>query len=241
MRQPLRLWPGVAAAVLLVMGAIVPCVLPAAAEIGQIAGFVSAVVIVVWWLFFSRARWFERIGALVAMGIALVITRPFIDTSIAGGAMGALGYGLAIPLMGLALVAWAFGTRDFSDGARRASLAAAVILACGFLTSLRTDGIGGGAIVNLHWRWTPTAEERLLAQAEHDPAPPAVASVVDVSEEPETEIPKSEATSDAAPALASSAPTRAAEWPGFRGPERNSIVRGVRIETDWSTSPPVEL
>lgn len=35
--------------------------------------------------------------------------------------------------------------------------------------------------------------------------------------------------------------TTAPEWPGFRGPNRDSIIRGVQIETDWAKSPPVAM
>ena len=240
MRQPLRLWPGAAAAaVLFVTGWIVPFVLPGWAEISQMVAVASSAVIVVWWLFFSRARWVERLGALAAMAVAVLITRPFLDPSIAGGAMGGLGYVLSVPMMALGLVAWAVGTRRLPDRARLAVLPAALVLSCAMTALLRTDGIGGGKLFDLQWRWTPTAEERLLADVKDDPIAPPALPVAPAAAAPAAASPAD--TPAAVPAPATARPARVPAWPGFRGPERNSVVRGVRIDSNWSASPPLEL
>jgi len=214
-RKPLRLWPGVVAVVLQwVLWLVLPIVSRDTAIVAALGAIALGLAVVVWWLFFSRAPWAERVGAIVLMVVAVVVTKRVVHPSIAGGMMGNMLPVYAVPALSLALVAWAVATRRLSSGLRRASLVAAVVLACGVFTLLRTGGMTGDADSDLHWRWTKTPEERLLAQAGDEPAslPPA-------------------------PAAAETG----ADWPGFRGPGRDGVVRGVRIATDWSASPPVEL
>src|SRR2546423_7124062 len=104
-RKPLRLWPGVVAAILLcVMRFLIPIALPEATVFGLIGSALGALAIVVWWVFFSRAPWSERLGALVLMIVALVATSRLVHESIAGGGMGMLLYVYAIPVLSLALV-----------------------------------------------------------------------------------------------------------------------------------------
>jgi outer membrane protein assembly factor BamB len=214
-QRPLRLWPGVVVAVLLLMVRfVVPIVVPGTRVFGVIGGLVSALVIVVWWLFFSRAPWTERMGAIALMIVALFATSRLVHKSIANGMMGMMLPVYAIPVLSLALVAWAVASRRLSSGPRRASMVAAILLTCGVFTLLRTGGITGDADSDLHWRWTRTPEERLLAQAGDEPV--ALPS---------------------APA----ATNKDSDWPGFRGPKRDGVVRGVRIRTDWAASPPLEL
>lgn len=131
--------------------------------------------------------------------------------------MGMLVTMLAIPVMSLALVAGALISRHASVAARRARLAAVILIGAAAFTTVRTAGMIGGGGMELHWRWTPTPEDRLLAQ------PAALAPPAPVLP------PKRDAV------------RKDPEWPGFRGPGRDGVIRGVRIDTDWTKSPPTKL
>src|SRR6476660_5096860 len=152
-------------------------------------------------MFLSRAPWVERVGALLLMVIAPIGTKFIVHKSIAGGGMGMLIYILVVPMLSLALVAWSVACRRLSAGPRRAALVAAILLACGVFTLIRTGGLTADFKNDLHWRWTKTPEERLLAQAGDEPLAPTRLSSV--------------------PATVAAG----ADWPGFRGPKRDGIVR----------------
>jgi len=125
MQRPLRvlrLWPGIAAAAVVIAGLLVTITLPVAADYGLVGTGVGVFAVILWWLFFSRAPWLERAGALVLMAVAVAAIRPFIHASIAGGAQGGLQYILSMLPISLLLVAWAAGTRHLSTPARRAAM-----------------------------------------------------------------------------------------------------------------------
>jgi outer membrane protein assembly factor BamB len=259
-RTPLRLWPGVVIAIVLVLVRYAVPPIGTDAEIfsmpvpivGILGGMLCTLAIVVWWLLFSRAPWSERVGAIILMIVALLATSRLVHESIAGGMMGGLLYIYSIPVLGLALVVWAVVTRGVSDGARRAALPVAIALACVPWMLVRTAGsLGAGS--EFYWRWTPTPEQRLLAEANErapEPAPakpkalPPSPPAVDTPKEPP---PTKEDDKPPVPAVAKTEPPPSAtagsapEWPGFRGPGRDGVIRGVRINTDWSQSPPVEM
>jgi outer membrane protein assembly factor BamB len=212
-RKPLRLWPGVVAVVLLLLARFgLKAVIPGFGgfQLSMMWSFGGALLVVLWWVFFSRAPWLERLGAIVLMALALFGTWRLRHESM--GPLWLLAY--AVPFLCLALVAGAAAARRLADGPRRATMAAAILLACGAWTLVRTEGISGDHAAKFAWRWTRTAEEKAIAQAGDVPA---------------ARVP--------APAVTQAS----ADWPGFRGPGRDGIVRGVRIETDWSQKPPVEL
>src|SRR5687767_7061824 len=104
-RKPLRLWPGVVAAVLLVAVRLMPIVVDEIMPVAMMGAVVGGLLILLWWLLFSRAPWSDRLGVIVLMIVTLFATSRLVHESIAGGAMGFLFYVWAIPAIGIALVA----------------------------------------------------------------------------------------------------------------------------------------
>ncbi len=153
--------------------------------------------------------------------------------------MGIIFVIYAIAVLSLAFVAWAAASRHLSDLPRRAAMVATILFASGGWALVRSDGLTGGGSAEFAWRWTETSEERLLARAvEVLPDLPSAPLAAETADEPQVAQPGE------APAEVASPPEAAevgADWPGFRGPDRDGVIRGVRIETDWSRSPPVEL
>ncbi len=237
-QKPLRLWPGV---IIVVLQWLVrfgsPIIEPGnKGEIfGAMGGLAGGLLIVVWWAFFSRARWSERLGAIFLMGVSL-----FAMWHVNHESMGPHWFvWYPVPVLSLAFVAWAVASRRLADGPRRATMVATILLACGMWTLLRTDGVTGDHAELLVWRWSETPEERLLAQAGDVPAVLPSAPVAAVAGDDRV-TPDRVAPDRVTPEGVT--PDRVAkDWPGFRGPDRDGIIRGVRIETDWSASPPVEL
>ena len=243
-QKPLRLWPGVVVGVLVgLLRFVIPIFFADALLVGVISGLSGGLVIAVWWAFFSRAPRFERWSAIVLMVVALIATKPILHVSIATGGMGMLVYLYSIPVLSLAFVVWAVAGRRLSDGPRRATMVATILLACGVWTLLRTDGIIGDGVAQFAWRWAETSEERLLAQAGDELAalPSAPGAAEAGTDSPQERPLVQDGDEPAALPPVPAAAETGAEWPGFRGPDRDSIIPGVRIETDWSASPPVEM
>ncbi len=86
-------------------------------------------------------------------------------------------------------------------------------LAFGYWTLVRMDGVWGGDFkAERSWRWSATAEDEFLA---------------------------ARGGRDGGSSL--DQPLAETEWPGFRGPRRDGVVRGLTLAEDWEARPPREL
>ncbi len=213
-QNPFRLWPGLAAAtLLLICKLLVPIIMPDSLPVALLGGLVFSMIILLWWMFFSRIPRLERWGAVALIVMVIFAVRPLLHKSIAQGGMGMLFFMLSIPWLSLSLVAWAIVSHRYSELRRRITLVLVILVTVGCWLLIRTGGLNNQGQSDFAWRWSPSPEEQLLAKAGKEPT--------------------------ARPAAA--ADYAGVDWPGFRGADRDAVVRGVRIKTDWSAAPPKEL
>ena len=205
----LRIWPPL----LLIAGMVVMRFLPNLVQDGPstilmapaFGPMLCGILIILWWLFASRATWRERITGFVGVLVAVFVTLMLVDPSMRGPAI----MWLTIPM----------GTAAFAIGAVLGSrwlsfkrTAIAILLATvgfGFSTLLRSEGLWGDFWPKVSWRWKLSPEERMLANRETPPQSPGVSDRVDLYQ-----------------GLANP------EWPGFRGADRTGIQCGPRIASD---------
>ena len=216
--RPLRVWP----AILLVVAMVCLRYGPGFVE-GGLSKFWMLVVfgplvcsagILIWWLTGSRATSRERLlGAGGVLG-ALLLSFFLMDSSMHGP--GVFYYAIPMTMIGfvLGLVLNAGRTPM-----RRAGVALGLaMLGAGFSLVFRSEGMAGDYSLDLRLRWTPSAEELMIANRETTGRSSTHASPIEMK--PEIALP---------------------EWPGFRGDDRDGRRQGPEIATDWDANPPEQL
>jgi outer membrane protein assembly factor BamB len=168
-RKP-RLWPGVAAvaflwACLYVPGWIAP------GSMFQLYAYMfgamaAQLLFLVWWLFFSRVPWIDRILAIIACaaigyGGKMLAHKTYKDF-----------YLMFVPTYVLTVwIIWLVVSGGLRWPVRRAGLLLSFLITWGFFTLVRCEGTDGYFAPTLAFRWIPSAEEKLIAMA--DQANPA--------------------------------------------------------------------
>jgi outer membrane protein assembly factor BamB len=85
--------------------------------------------------------------------------------------------------------------------------------------AVRLDGVDGSIHANLVYRWTPTPEDKFLAEIGRK----RTASTIDKT------------------ATVERLELETGDWPGFRGPDRDARLAGVRLVADWDKHPPRQV
>ncbi len=216
-RSVIRIWPPLLFIVIAVLLRILPSQIPDGPSIlpfvGAMAPIGGGLLILLWWLFASRAPWAERLLGVVGMSFAGALAYFGSHVSMQNPATMLM---LTVP-MGIAGFVLGVMLTRHDDARWRGSFAFIVsLLFFTFSLLLRSSGMWGDAKLELLWRWEKTTEEQLVDSTQLQEEPPGE-SIEQEQGESVFEAP---------------------EWPGFRGENRNSRYIGASIDPDWTQSPP---
>jgi outer membrane protein assembly factor BamB len=180
---------------------------------GFLYSMASAAVLV---LLFSVWWWLNRGIPLRQrfLGLALVV-----GTGLAVAPLCHESMWFALPTIGLPAVlttwtVWLLVVKGTGLSWPWRGALAVVALTWGFFTLLRTDGLDSNLQAETHWRWEPSSEDLFLADrptAEQAGRPGGGQAVVRQGP---------------------------GDWIGFRGAERDGVIRGTNIATNWQSARP---
>ena len=217
--RSLRVWPALILSVALVCLRYGPGLIEGGgAKYFMIAAFgplICCLLILIWWLAASRATWKERCYGFLGLIACVVFGFLVVDPTLHGP-------GIMFIVMPLGLILFVVGLSILRHQPPFKRTGIALVLAlsgCCLPGLLRNEGMTGDYAMVLHWRWTPTPEELMLANRTA-PAPPSKSDVDDVETAKVFLEP---------------------EWPGFRGEGRDGRQTGPVIATTWDRSPPEQL
>lgn len=163
----------------------------------------------VWWLLNRRIARSER---WTSLGIAVA---GGVVSALLSHKVGMIAWLLmTLPWVVSTWTGWLLLARKASPPKRRLGTAAVLLLTWSAFLLIRYEGIRGDGQPEVHWRWTPSSED--LYRAERARRQAEVAIVLPVT------------------ALT----VQSGDWPGFRGAERDGVVRGLKMAADWKASPP---
>lgn len=212
--RPLRIWIPLGLVLLMGVARYFPTWFPEMPMVWMVASFVPTllgILVLGWWLTLSRATWLERLFGLTGVIAAIAVAMFLADKSMLGPPIIVLTVPTALAAFAVTL---ALMSRTLAFRRTVLAVVSAFLLA-GFSTLLKNDGARGDFSFGFDWRWRPTPEEVFLTNRQTSPSSVRPLPTVE---------------SFANPA-----------WPGFRGPNRDGIQRGLMFESDWQRFPPKEL
>ena len=161
-----------------------------------------------WWWFNSGLLWSQKAAGFFIIFGLGVATNALMHKSLSPFALFLVG----LPMAGTAAILWLWWARNRQAQRVGIGFTVAVAFMWSMLLLVRTHGADSALRQELAWRWKPSPEERFLAEVrtKKSSAPNAIKT-----EEP-----------------------LANEWTSFRGSQRDGVVKGTNISTNWSAHAP---
>ena len=212
--KPLRIWPALLLAAIIVLCRYVPPFIEGASSqywfVPVFFPMLASALILIWWLAASRATGREKLIGFFGFILALAMIVLLSHSSM----RGLITTYLTLPLGMVGFALGACFNRGTLPKQRVSGLLLWSVLAISITLFLQAQGITGSYTFELASRWSSNAglDSQTVIATTPSKAPSAGTAI------------------DAAVANA--------EWPGFRGADRPGHTKTPKLATDWKANPP---